>query len=208
MNHEEGLDAASTFLGGYVKRWMEANYDRLMLTQAGQAARSYDVRVRYAIEAGLYGLLVLMNKQLPESTPLERLVKEVLLDAPPEVAKRLINGAVHAIPDLSAENGGPALRRLLGLHESRVSAFLSWIGALEPRQRSQVLTLLGALRPDELTAFLSLTPTALEQFVAASALESSTPKEGPLPRPSQPSVLHGLRNLLEQKVAPKQPETP
>jgi len=203
MDREKALDAATVFLGGYAKRWMESNYDRLMATETGRAAQSLDKRIRYVLEAGLYGLLVVMDRQLPDSSPVERLVKEIALDAPSEISKRLINGAVHAVAAARDQGQDSHLRNLLGLDEPAITEFLTYFGTLDSRERESVLHLIRDLEPGELSSFLALAPPVRNQFLGAlRTARQATDQE----KPSSPSILHGLRVALEKKHESRQRE--
>ena len=197
MDREKALDAATLILTGYAKRWMESNYDHLMATATGQAAQSLDKRIRYAIEAGLYGLLVVMDRELPNSSPVERLVRAVALDAPSEVAKRLVNGAMHSARMADGVQQ-QSVRNLLTLDHPEIASFLSWFGTLEPRERGPILHFIRDLKPGELSSFVALEPAAREQLLGAMRAETAR-SEGQSSA-SAPSPFHGLRAALERKA--------
>lgn len=192
MDRREMADMTTVFFTGYVKRWMESNYDRLLTTAPGLAVGALDKRARYALEAGLYGLLVLMDRKLPASSPVERLIKEVALDAPSEIAKRLINGAAAAAQP-GAEKAATSLQRLLLLDEIAVSSLLTWFATLDETVRQSALKLFQRLDPGELLAFAALTPEVRNQFLSTQDVTQKVTK-------NRPSILHGLRRAIEQST--------
>ena len=77
---------------GYAKRMMESQYDRLMETGFGQKLRGLDKTYRYGIEAGLHALGAVIEQILPEDKPAVMFFKQILEDAPAEIARRLLTG--------------------------------------------------------------------------------------------------------------------
>lgn len=77
----------------YAKRWLEGNfYDWLFTTAPGRWARGLDPGTKYAIEAGMYVAAASVVPQPGDSTGLSEIALQVLSDAAPELAKRIING--------------------------------------------------------------------------------------------------------------------
>lgn len=93
--HSTTPEALAVFASGYGKRMMEAQYDRLMRSSVGVGALALPAQTRYGLEAALYALMAFTDARAQTNTALGRFFKEVALDPPPEIAKRLVNGARH-----------------------------------------------------------------------------------------------------------------
>ena len=132
------------FAANYLKRWLEGNfYDRLFRTGLGQKLQGLDAKARYGIEFGLNLLTVFFDRALAEDTALKRFVKEVGLDAAPEISKRLIN---HAKNPQEQE----LVHALLTMDQEHLVQLLSWLYEIESGRRKKMLKEISQLSVDEL----------------------------------------------------------
>ena len=99
-------------LSGYTKRWMESGvYDRLMDTGLGQQLKGLDPKAKFGIEGGLYVLTAILDQKFSEDTAIKTLIKELGMDAGPEIAKRMINGGEGPAQAATASPHAPAARQ-------------------------------------------------------------------------------------------------
>ncbi len=105
----------STFSGTYFRRWMEQHYDRLFTVDALRPLTNLDKRTRYGIEAGLYALMAYIEPLLPSRTNLQSVFREFVLDATPEIGRRLVRdyGETMNTAPLPSEASQAAARRLI-----------------------------------------------------------------------------------------------
>lgn len=82
----------SGIVSKYAKRMLEPVYDRLLHTRFGRYLKGLSLTKKHALEASMYVASELLEPKLRGNTPLEHFVKEVVADAAPEIAKRIING--------------------------------------------------------------------------------------------------------------------
>jgi hypothetical protein len=82
------------FASHYGKRYAEVLYDKAMFdTPLGKRIRQLPNRTKYVLEAIVYGLDAWHADKLPEKTAFEVFVKEMLGDAPSEIASRMFDPA-------------------------------------------------------------------------------------------------------------------
>ncbi len=138
----------ATFLSGYGRRWMESHYDRLMLSPAGQKLRDLDRRQTYVLEVGLYALMAYVEDRWTPGSPFLLAAKKVAMDAPPEVAKRLLNGiretARADIGKEQSEERRAAIANLLALEDEDLLSLVAWVASSSPEDRRNL-----ARRPSE-----------------------------------------------------------
>lgn len=154
----------------YLKRILERQYDRAMATNLGQKLKSLDPKARYGIEFGLNLLAVFFDKTLAGDTVLKRLVKEVGLDAAPEISKRLINHGAHAVDDHEKE----LLQSMLALPSEDLVRLLKWLFDVDSKHRTRVIQHMGTLSTEELATVADLKVAEREQL-----FELFAPRDSP-----------------------------
>ncbi len=83
----------SSVAGSYTKRWLEGNfYDWVFATDPGKWLKNLDPPIKYAIEAGLYLSAARFIRPSGDSSAIGSYALDILSDAAPEIAKRIING--------------------------------------------------------------------------------------------------------------------
>lgn len=144
----------------YVKRWMENNYDRLMMTGPGKRLMDLDQTTRLKIEGLLYAATAVAEKNLKSDTPFKSFLREVLLDAPPEIGKRLING-FRADYAQHRESAGSAEERGFGamledLNADQLNSLLIWAAGLTSKEFDRLREAVPKLSKEQLVALISL----------------------------------------------------
>ena len=153
-------NALAIFSANYLKRWLEGNfYDRLLKTALGQKLKSLDAKAHYGIEFGLNILTMFFDRALSEDTALKRMVKEVGLDAAPEISKRLIN---HAKNPQEKE----LIHTLLAMDRGDVSKLLAWLYEIDTNRRKRMLEEVAGLSVEELTRLSNMPPEDREKLLS------------------------------------------
>lgn len=149
---DQVANGLAIFSANYLKRWLEGNlYDRLFRTGLGQKLKGLDAKAHYGIEFGLNLLTVFFDRTLAGDTALKRFVKEVGLDAAPEISKRLIN---HATNSQEQE----LVHALLAMEHEQLVQLLRSFYEVEPGLRQKMLKQIEKLSMDELLK-LALMPS-------------------------------------------------
>ena len=142
----------------YLKRWLEKRYDTLMDSPTGERLKQLDPKSKYGIEAALYVLTAVLDQKLDDSTPMKALVKNVAMDAGPEMAKRMLNGdsmGVQATEEPYYVAGRDILlETMIGLPETDLSELLEWLASYRPQQRKVIIGRLRSLSADQLHRLL------------------------------------------------------
>ena len=129
MLSEKTLDGLAVIGSSYIKRWLESHYDTLMRTPPAISLMKQDAKTRYAIEAALYGLLAYFSQKWNTDSPLGKLVMQVVIDAPAEISKRLLNGfrkEMLASLEGESEQNKDVEEVLLDLDDEQIKALLRW----------------------------------------------------------------------------------
>ena len=170
MDNESLKRGLAIALSGYAKRWMESGvYDRFINTEFGQQLKGLDPKAKYGIEGGLYILTAILEQKFGEDTPIKALIKELSMDAGPEIAKRMINGgespaqAATPSPDTPVAKGN-APSALLALEQNQLSELLLWLSAIEAERRKRLIAGLGRLAVEDLIKFVAMPAADRERF--------------------------------------------
>jgi len=149
-------------LSNLAKRMMESQYDRLTETEIGQKLRGLDKKYLYGIEAGLDALGAVIEQIIPEDNSVVMFFKQILEDAPPEIAKRLVNGVKDGL-QLKAQNAKTkeekmAIMSLLKLDDESLKEILCWFGSMDPSERTHAAGVVCNLASSELKRMAALSP--------------------------------------------------
>lgn len=188
MADDKLLHALASFSTGYVKRWMEGRYDQIMQTNPAQRLMQMNAPARYGIEAALYALMAFVDQRWQADSPLQKAVKSVVTDAPPELAKRLVNGfregLVHGGRAASGPQEAAVRETLLSLDDAQLATMLKWYAETKQEDRGRLRRTFGGLSAEQMKRLTNLTE---EQRNVLVELESpSTP--APKARPAQVQV--------------------
>jgi len=81
------------FCAGYIKRMLEGKYDKLINeTKLGRTLKGAGLPAKFGMEGFLNISSAFADSELPENSFWKKMAKEVITDAGPEIAKRIING--------------------------------------------------------------------------------------------------------------------
>lgn len=169
MAEKKPLDGIAVFASSYIKRFMETHYDTLMRSAPARTLLERNAATRYGIEASLYALLAYADSHWSPRTPLHRMVKGVVMDAPSEISKRLVNGfreevLSHTPEDLPAP-AQSVEQVLLNLDDETLGAMLAWLARTSTKDRARIRSLIATLSDEELQKLVSLTPDALDALI-------------------------------------------
>lgn len=141
------LNALGVFASGYAKRLLESQYDSVAMTELGQRLHSLDSRLKYGIEAALYAVMAYAYQRLPKETPIQILLKEIAMDIPSELSKRIING------DAPGGRRGVdcASSPLSKLDNESLRSLTSWLSQMTQEERVHTLAGLAAGFPETLS---------------------------------------------------------
>jgi hypothetical protein len=195
----------AVFASGYAKRMMESQYDRLMETELGQKLRGLDKKYRYGIEAGLHALGAVIEQVLPEDKPAIMFFKQILEDAPAEIAKRLITdvrGNLQlAVQNAKTQEERMAIMSLLELDDESLKELLRWFGNMDPSERTRAEGIACNLASSDLKRMAAMSPE--ERKILVDIQNPPPPSKSP-PKESElfNEVMHDMQNArqsLQQK---------
>lgn len=193
----------------YTKRFLERGYDQLFRTSFGQWLVSLSPWKKYSIESLLYALTALLDERLPADSPARKYASQVVLDAAPEISKRMINGFRDEVAALVAgaknHQEKEVLAAVLSLEDSDISGLMHWLGQ-KKSQRDSILGLLSRLSFEERVKFFGLSDKVKKQvlsFFSPFALESqsvgsSEPAFGEVLRQDMAKGAERLRGIKER----------
>lgn len=184
------------FMANYTKRFLEKGYDQAFRTRFGQWLISLSPWKKYSLEALLYGVTSLLDDRLPADSPIRKYASQVGLDAPPEISKRMINGARDEIAVMLAtarnsEEKEP-LSIILSLDDQDISDLIRWFGQTG-LERNKILGQLSLLSVEQKTKFFRLSDEGKERLI-----EFFGPEEKEDQRPSEPTLSEVVRQDMAE----------
>lgn len=180
-SRSKGLpDGLAVFFLGYIKRVLEGEYDKLFETELGKKIKHLDDRVRYGVEAFLNFLTVIFDQKFKDDSAVKRLLKAVVIDAFPELSKRIINGVktnLNQNPSVT-KSEKELMVALLTIEENDLSAILCWLIKTNAEERSEALKFLSHLSNEELKRFATVSPENREHIkqIFCASLDAPEPK--------------------------------
>jgi hypothetical protein len=162
-----GSQAFAVFLASYAKRWLEGNfYDRAFSSDTGRKLIALEDKYKYGIEFCLYALTAFFEGKLAEDTVLKKLVKEIGIDAPPEIGKRMINGAKNRIRGhAETADEKASVETLLELDDELLFVILKWLYEHDGADRQKILRYICSLNRDELAELAAADKDQRERLV-------------------------------------------
>lgn len=162
MASSDANQGLAVFSANYIKRLLERNlYDRIFETEFGQQLKNLDANQRYGIEFGLNLLSVFFDRAIAADSGLKRVVKELGVDAAPEISKRLLN---HANSPQERE----LIRALLALNSDDLTELLRWLGE-EPEERDRILRQIRGLSVDQIATIANMESGQRKELMAILA---------------------------------------
>lgn len=195
-------------LSGYVKRLLENQYSSLFDTALGQKLKDINQSGKLSLEFLLNSLAAVIEKKLPEETILKKLVKEVLIDAPPEISKRILNHdeISPAIKSVGAKN---LIASFLNLETSELGALLDWLSAVPEIERLEIIKELSKLSIEELKKLLGF-PQEQKQKIFA-ILKTKPPEKNVLSKilaSNLATLNESLRSYIAKNTQSKKEDQP
>ncbi len=164
----------------YTKRWMEHVYDNAFQTPLGQKLAAMALPKRYAVEFGLNVLASFFEDRLAENTGLKKFVKEVTVDAAPEISKRMINGAREEIVASAKTLEEKEVARLLfELEDQELIELMSWLYGISLLERRRVIHLLSLLPAEQLSRLMNFSADQKEKFIQIVFPQPEKKERGP-----------------------------
>ena len=184
-------------LSNLAKRVMESQYDRLTDTEIGQKLRGLDKKYLYGIEAGLDALGAVIEQILPEDNSVVVFFKKILEDAPPEIAKRLVNGVKDGL-QLKAQNAKTkeekmAIMSLLELDDESLKEIIHWFGGMDSNERKRAGDVVSNLACNELKRMATL--SAEERKVLIDIQNPPPPSKSP---PKESDLLNEVMSDMQK----------
>ncbi len=118
--------AAAKVASSYGKRWADQSlWDAFMLTSLGQKLLTLSRTQKYGVEAVAYLLDTVVWHNIGDSSPLRVFMNEILGDAAPEIAKRMLNGD-HAVETPSAPGRACGMEAVFRMDPDDRTRLLGW----------------------------------------------------------------------------------
>jgi hypothetical protein len=171
MTDPKIINALAVFSAGYLKRWLEKNlYDKAFQSEIGQKLGSLDAKEKYAIEAGLNLLTAFFDQKLTGDTVLLKILKQVGTDVAPEISSRLVQGVKGHVKESASTPKDKDLADVLAEMDGQVLIdLLKWLSEADPKEKTEVLSLLSRLSSENIAKIAKLSPSLLTVFAGLSA---------------------------------------
>lgn len=182
----------AVFVSGYIKRFIEGQYDQFFTTEWGQKLKSLSQAQKLTVEAVLNILNVWLYEKINRNSALGLLVKEVTSDVPPEVSARMLAdvktelGKAMATPEEKSFFG-----QLLELQDAELKELLTFLCSTDPTTKRTVIAELRGLSASEMARLAKLEPAQLQQFAMLMG-----PAGPPPQRRSGPSLARRIAKLV------------
>lgn len=194
---DKATRGVAVFASGYAKRMLESQYDRLIETEFGHKLRDLDEKCRLGLEAGLHALGAIIEQALPEDNSAVMFFKQILEDAPAELAKRVVNGArgqLHlAVHNATTKEERMALTSLLELDDEALKELLRWFGSMDSVEKQRAAGIVCNLTAHDLQRMASLPPDERKLL-----LDIQDPPRPPKPGPKDNSALKTLLSDMQK----------
>ncbi|MEK7203842.1 MAG: hypothetical protein AAB627_02055 [Patescibacteria group bacterium] len=156
------------FVANYTKRLAESGYDELFKTSFFRWLVSLSPWKKYSIETILYVITTVLDQRLPENSLFREYAKQVVLDAAPEISKRMVNGARDELAVLMGTARNPEekefLSVVLSLGDDDISGLIRWLSHTE-LERESILHQLSGLPEEQKLKFLRLSDENKEKLM-------------------------------------------
>ncbi|MEK7659343.1 MAG: hypothetical protein AAB338_01665 [Patescibacteria group bacterium] len=153
------------FVANYAKRFAEGAYDDAFRTRLGQSLLGMNKSKKYGIEFILNVLTAFFELRLAENSSLQKFLKEVGIDAAPEVSKRLHNGIREEIRTSVRSFEEKRLADvILGLDNRDLIDLLDWLFGKRMSEKMAITKKISCLSAEQLTKVLRLSPKQREEF--------------------------------------------
>lgn len=154
-----------TFVSGYFKRFMEYVYDSVFQTEIGRKLVAMGTSKKRIVEFGLNLLSSFFDDWLSENTAIKKLLKEVGIDAAPEISKRIFNGIREEILVSAKTTEGKEMAQvLLGLEDKELIPLLNWLYKTPISERMTILGYLSLMSFEQIARLMNFSIEDRERF--------------------------------------------
>lgn len=163
MDKDQMKRAAGVFATSYIKRWMEGPYDALLNLPVFIKLKALGPNKKYFIETCLYVLTAYADYKLSEDSFAGKIAKDIIVDAGPEIASRLLKDVRMDLNQVSTINGAQSLSvasKLLELDDDALLRILTYIEDLDEIKHEKFMDFVAKSSKEELEKFSLL---SLEQ---------------------------------------------
>lgn len=211
---EKWANRAAIVAAQDAKRRLERLYDQLSDTKVVKKLKTLPKAQKILVGLGLYAAGIPAEERLPDDNPVALFVKEILTDAPAEIARRVINGETkidHAPPqiqttEISAEE--KLIDIALEMGEEERKELTAWLSDLTPEERVVFIQRISSLAPQKITKLFQIDPDSREKLLAILApIQEILPKQSSEPSPLTKSLDNTnttLETWLENKRRQRQ----
>ena len=153
------------FAANYAKRFMEHVYDEAFQTSFGQRLAAMGKSRKYTVEFALNLLSAFFEDRLAENTKLAKFVKEVGIDAAPEISKRLINGVKGEIlASAKTEEEKELAQILFRLEDKELFEALNWLYEKSASEKAIILSQLSLMSAEQTARLMNFSVEDREKF--------------------------------------------
>ena len=199
---EKGERGLAVFASGYAKRMLTSQYDRLVETEFGQKLRGLDKKYRCGIEAGLHALGAVIEQIIPEDKPAVMFFKQILEDAPAEIAKRVMTDVRDnlqlAVQNAKTHEERMAIMSFFELDDESLKELLRWFGSMDSSERTRAEGVVCNLALNDLQRMARLSPEERKLLVDIQNAPPPPPKESDLLKEVM-GDMEKARQRLQQK---------
>ncbi|HXV26572.1 MAG TPA: hypothetical protein VD862_00875 [Candidatus Paceibacterota bacterium] len=149
---------ATSVASGYARRLLDPQYDRLGDAEIGQQLRALPRGEKRTLELILHTVGAVLDHTMSERGTARKFLKDVLADAPSELASRLMNGG----------NAYYGVTALLELNDGELEAFLDWYDGADERWRNTILQFIKRRTAVQIARILRLNPRDRNDIVQLS----------------------------------------
>lgn len=140
-------------LANYAKRKLEGVYDGFAETDFGQTLKNMNRESKYALELALYFISALADRKLDEKSFWSKIVKEIGVDATPELAKRFLDEEKSA-QQFAGKNG--LTETILEMENDSILELISWLSSLDETEKNSTIKKIEKLSREKLEKILKL----------------------------------------------------
>ncbi|MDZ4243564.1 MAG: hypothetical protein U1C57_00470 [Candidatus Doudnabacteria bacterium] len=159
--------ALPVFWASYAKRFLERVYDSAIDTRLGQKLAALSPAKKHGLEAIMYALTALLEPRLKADSKLAQFVREIAVDAAPEMSKRIFNGVKEEIAVMVSETTDPGEKDLLlivlSFEPEEIKSLLDWLGQTK-LERDKILKQFSLLSKEQAAKIVGLSVEEKEKF--------------------------------------------
>lgn len=183
----------SSIGAGFARTELEKPYDKIAEREFFKEIQNLPKPHQFLVQFLLYVAGAGIDKVVDEKTPVHKFIKDISIDFPSEMAKRIkqnTGGEIKAI----ARNK-PLARLLFGLENNVLIEMSEWLSELDDEEKARAMAELSEMDEQEITKFADLTREQRSVFLKSLI----APKKGSGISAFFNRELNGLIRELEKK---------